>query len=88
MDRGIPTEQVLAEMRQAETPTCYLVGTPRGRLSQLEKDFSSKSWADVRDAVHVKRKRGRGSTLREAMKIGPPVVLQRGRQGDGSCVGV
>jgi transposase len=54
MDRGIPTEEVLAEMRNAETPTCYLVGTPRGRLSQLEKDFLSQPWADVRDAVHVK----------------------------------
>ena len=30
MDRGIPTEAVLAEMRAAETPTHYLVGTPRG----------------------------------------------------------
>ena len=48
MDRGIPTEEVLAEMRNAETPTCYLVGTPRGRLSQLEKDFLSQPWADVR----------------------------------------
>jgi Transposase DDE domain len=54
MDRGIPTEEVLAEMRNAETPTCYLVGTPRGRLSQLEKDFLNQPWADVRDAVHVK----------------------------------
>jgi transposase len=54
MDRGIPTEEVLAEMRNAETPTYYLVGTPRGRLSQLEKDFLSQPWADVRDAVHVK----------------------------------
>jgi transposase len=54
MDRGIPTEEVLAEMRNTETPTCYLVGTPRGRLSQLEKDFLSQPWADVRDAVHVK----------------------------------
>lgn len=54
MDRGIPTEEGLAEMRNAETPTCYLVGTPRGRLSQLEKDFLNQPWADVRDAVHVK----------------------------------
>jgi transposase len=36
MDRGIPTEAVLAEMRAAETPTHYLVGTSRGRLNQLE----------------------------------------------------
>jgi hypothetical protein len=41
-------------MRNAEAPTCYPVGTPRGRLSQLEKDFQSQPWADVRDAVNVK----------------------------------
>jgi hypothetical protein len=54
MDRGIPTEAVLAEMRSAETPTHYLVGTPRGRLSQLEQDFLAKPWAEVRDEVKVK----------------------------------
>ena len=54
MDRGIPTEEVLAEMRAAETPTHYLVGTPRGRLSQLEQDFLAKPWTEVRDAVQVK----------------------------------
>jgi transposase len=54
MDRGIPTEAVLAEMRAAETPTHYLVGTPRGRLNQLERDFLAKPWAQVRDAVQVK----------------------------------
>jgi hypothetical protein len=45
MDRGIPTEAVLAEMRAAETPTHYLVGTPRGRLSQLQQEFLAKPWA-------------------------------------------
>ncbi len=54
MDRGIPTEEVLAEMRAAETPVYYLVGTPRGRLSQLEQDFLAKPWAQVRDSVQVK----------------------------------
>jgi len=54
MDRGIPTEAVLAEMRASETPVHYLVGTPRGRLSQLEQEFLVKPWADVRDAVQVK----------------------------------
>jgi hypothetical protein len=38
----------------AETPTHYLVGTPRGRLSQMEKDFLAKPRAQVRDAVRVK----------------------------------
>ena len=54
MDRGIPTEEVLAEMRASETPIHYLVGTPRGRLGQLEQDFLTKPWAQVRDAVQVK----------------------------------
>ncbi|HMF37126.1 MAG TPA: IS1634 family transposase [Isosphaeraceae bacterium] len=54
MDRAIPTEDVLAEMRAAETPIHYLVGTPRGRLSRLEQDFLAKPWAQARDAVQVK----------------------------------
>ena len=45
MDRGIPTEEALAEMRASETPISYLVGTPRGRLTALEKDFLAKPWA-------------------------------------------
>ena len=37
MDRGIPTEEVLEEMRQqTDPPVLYLVGTPKGRLSKLE----------------------------------------------------
>jgi len=54
MDRGIPTEDVLAEMRNAPTPIRYLVGTPRGRLTKLEKALASKPWQDVRDSVRVK----------------------------------
>jgi transposase len=54
MDRGIPTEEVLGEMRQSTTPIYYLVGTPRGRLNQLEQQFSTKSWAEIRDTVQVK----------------------------------
>jgi transposase len=37
MDRGVPTEAVLAEMRAADPPVHYLVGTPKGRLTRLEK---------------------------------------------------
>src|SRR5215831_11046860 len=29
MDRGVPTEEVLAEMRAADPPVHYLVGTPK-----------------------------------------------------------
>src|ERR1039457_2856626 len=45
---------VLAEMRNSETPIHYLVGSPRGRLTQLEKAFLTKPWEDVRESVRVK----------------------------------
>jgi transposase len=54
MDRGIPTEETLAQMRAAKTPIYYLVGTPKGRLSKLEKEFLKLPWEAVRDAVEVK----------------------------------
>jgi transposase len=54
MDRGIPTEEVLAEMRASEAPMYYLVGTPRGRLSQMERDFLPRPWTAVRESVQVK----------------------------------
>jgi transposase len=54
MDRGIPTEELLAEMRAADPPVQYLVGTPKGRLSRLEKDLIGKPWQEVRPGVHVK----------------------------------
>jgi hypothetical protein len=37
MDRGIPTEAVLTEMRESDPPVHYLVGTPKGRLSRFRK---------------------------------------------------
>lgn len=54
MDRGIPTEETLAQMRMAKTPLYYLVGTPKGRLSRMEKDFLKLPWEKVRDSVEVK----------------------------------
>ena len=54
MDRGIPTEEVLKEMREAPSPVAYLVGTPRGRLNKLEKQFLQLPWAKVKEAVEVK----------------------------------
>ena len=54
MDRGIPTEEVLAEMRAADPPVSYLVGTPKGRLSKLEKALLERPWQDVRQGVEVK----------------------------------
>ena len=43
MDRGIPTEAVLAEMRSSDPPVQYLVGTPKGRLSRGLRSSSSPS---------------------------------------------
>ena len=54
MDRGIPTEEVLAEMRAADPPVYYLVGTPKGRLKKLERALLPLPWADVRPGVQVK----------------------------------
>src|SRR5438128_6219353 len=54
MDRGIPTEAVLAEMRDPERKTFYLVGTPRGRLQKYEKKWLELPWQKVRDSVEVK----------------------------------
>jgi DDE family transposase len=41
MDRGLPTEETLEQMRSSDPPLQYLVGTPKGRLSRLEKDSES-----------------------------------------------
>jgi hypothetical protein len=54
MDRGIPTEEVLAEMRAADPPISYLVGTPKGRLNKLEKGLLTLPWQAVREGVAVK----------------------------------
>ncbi len=54
MDRGVPTEEVLREMRCAEQPIHYLVGTPKGRLSKMEKAFLGQPWEQVREGVDVK----------------------------------
>lgn len=54
MDRGIPTEETLQEMREANPAVHYLVGTPKGRLTQLEKAFLKRPWEKVREAVEVK----------------------------------
>lgn len=54
MDRGIPTEPVLEQMRQSDPPVKYLVGTPKGRLTSLEKDLLDKPWQQARPGVEVK----------------------------------
>jgi transposase len=54
MDRGIPTEEVLKEMRGAHVPVRYLVGTPRGHLTRYEAELSRRPWEVVRENVRVK----------------------------------
>jgi transposase len=54
MDRGIPTEEVLAEMRAADPPVHYLVGTPRARLRQTRSQWESLAWQKLKDTVEVK----------------------------------
>ncbi|MFZ0422434.1 MAG: IS1634 family transposase [Xanthobacteraceae bacterium] len=54
MDRGVPTEEILAEMRASDPPVSYLVGTPKGRLTRLEKQLVDKPWRKAREGVEVK----------------------------------
>jgi len=53
-DRGVPTEEVLQEMRTSDPPVQYLVGTPKGRLTALEQALLEKPWVKAREDVRVK----------------------------------
>ena len=44
MDRGVPTEDGLAEMRTSDPPVQYLLGTSKGRLTRLDKQLVDKPW--------------------------------------------
>jgi transposase len=54
MDRGIPTEAILAEMRDPARPVYYLVGTSKSKIKQHEKKWLDLPWQKVRDSVEVK----------------------------------
>src|SRR5260370_2246054 len=54
MDRGIPTEEILQEMRDPAREICYLVGTPKGKIQQCEKKWLDLPWQKVRESVEVK----------------------------------
>ena len=61
MDRGIPTEEVLSEMRASkDAPVRYLVGTPKGRLTRYESALTALPWREVRPRVRVKLLPGEG----------------------------
>jgi transposase len=54
MDRGIPTEEALAEMRASAPPAHYRVGTPKGRLTRMESALAEKLWISAREKARVK----------------------------------
>lgn len=54
MDRGIPTEESLAQMRASDPPLHYLVGTPKARLHRLEAALAERPWVEVRGQLRVK----------------------------------
>lgn len=54
MDRGIPTEAVLAEMRDPARQVSYLVGTPKSKIKQHEQKWLNLPWQKVRDSIEVK----------------------------------
>jgi hypothetical protein len=54
MDRGIPTEEILAELRETESGVRYLVGTPKGRLTRYEAELAGRPWQAVRPQLRVK----------------------------------
>ncbi|HKQ82865.1 MAG TPA: IS1634 family transposase [Steroidobacteraceae bacterium] len=54
MDRGVPTEAVLEQMRASDPPVQYVVGTPKGRLTALQRALLTKPWAQARADVRVK----------------------------------
>lgn len=54
MDRGVPTEAALEQMRAGTPPVHYLVGTPKGRLTRMEAALSERPWVEVRAELRVK----------------------------------
>lgn len=54
MDRGIPTEEILAELRAVDSGVRYLVGTPKGRLTRYEAALAERPWQTVRPQLRVK----------------------------------
>jgi transposase len=54
MDRGIPSEEILREMRDPAREIFYLVGTPKGKIQQYEKKWLDLPWQKVRESVDVK----------------------------------
>ncbi len=63
MDRGIPTEEVLGELRaEQDSPVRYLVGTPKDRLNRYEAQLAGLPWKEVRPCLRVKLLPSEGET--------------------------
>ena len=60
MDRGIPTEEILAELRREDSAVRYLVGTPKGRLTRYEAELAGLPWREVHAKLRVKLLPGDG----------------------------
>ena len=54
MDRGIPTEEILREVRDPAREIFCLVGTPKSKIQQHEKKWLDLPWQKVRESVEVK----------------------------------
>lgn len=54
MDRGVPTEAILAELRREDSGVRYLVGTPKGRLTRFEAELAGLPWREVHGKLRVK----------------------------------
>ena len=82
MDRGIPTEEVLAEMRASDPPASYLVGTPKGRLTKYETRLLEEPWQHAREGVDVKLLAEEGETYvlaRSADRVHKERAMRRRR---------
>ena len=68
MDRGIPTEALLREMRTTRQETFYLVGTSRAKIREYEKQWLELPWQKVRESVAVKLFARDGRVIRTGQK--------------------
>ena len=64
MDRGVPTEKTLREMR--ESGYRYLVGAPRGHLKVLGDKLKKSDWQNVQEGVDVKMAKANDVTTKDA----------------------
>ena len=55
MDRGVPTEETLREMRESHYH--YLVGAPHGHLKAIGERLEKAEWVDVQPGIRVKSAR-------------------------------